>query len=129
MENLKTKGSVALPIIVAIVAIAVVCLVFWYGVPKESEMTPKDFILNFIGNGQTEDNIENLDTGDNMDALMNETEGDGNNTEVVPKDGDGEDGGSDTEGVFCTADARACPDGSFVGRVPPDCSFAPCPGQ
>ncbi|MCF7846400.1 MAG: peptidylprolyl isomerase [Candidatus Peribacteraceae bacterium] len=28
--------------------------------------------------------------------------------------------------VFCTADARICPDGSAVGRVPPDCEFAPC---
>lgn len=27
----------------------------------------------------------------------------------------------------CTADAMLCPDGSYVGRVPPDCNFAPCP--
>jgi hypothetical protein len=31
--------------------------------------------------------------------------------------------------VFCTADVQACPDGSFVGRVPPSCKFAPCPGD
>lgn len=31
-----------------------------------------------------------------------------------------------TTGV-CTMDARQCPDGSFVGRVPPSCNFAPCP--
>lgn len=30
--------------------------------------------------------------------------------------------------VFCTQDALACPDGSFVGRVPPSCDFASCPG-
>jgi hypothetical protein len=29
--------------------------------------------------------------------------------------------------VACTADARLCPDGTAVGRVPPDCDFAPCP--
>ena len=28
----------------------------------------------------------------------------------------------------CTADAMECPDGSYVGRVPPYCLFAPCPG-
>lgn len=30
--------------------------------------------------------------------------------------------------VACTMDAKQCPDGSYVGRVAPDCSFAPCPG-
>ncbi len=29
--------------------------------------------------------------------------------------------------VACTADAKMCPDGSFVGRVGPDCDWAPCP--
>ena len=33
------------------------------------------------------------------------------------------------EAVFCTMDAMECPDGSFVGRVPPTCEFAPCPGN
>jgi len=32
------------------------------------------------------------------------------------------------QGVFCTMDAKLCPDGSAVGRVPPKCEFAPCPG-
>jgi hypothetical protein len=30
--------------------------------------------------------------------------------------------------VFCTQDAKQCPNGSYVGRVPPNCAFAPCPG-
>src|SRR3989344_3263376 len=29
--------------------------------------------------------------------------------------------------VACQADAQACPDGSYVSRVPPSCEFAPCP--
>jgi len=29
--------------------------------------------------------------------------------------------------VACPADAKICPDGSAVGRVGPDCEFAPCP--
>jgi len=32
------------------------------------------------------------------------------------------------ETVFCTQDVSQCVDGSFVGRVPPSCEFAPCPG-
>lgn len=32
-----------------------------------------------------------------------------------------------SEAVACTMDARVCPDGSYVGRVPPSCNFAPCP--
>jgi hypothetical protein len=32
--------------------------------------------------------------------------------------------------VFCTADAKLCPDGSYVGRVPTNnCEFAPCPSS
>ncbi|MFA5360366.1 MAG: Gmad2 immunoglobulin-like domain-containing protein [Candidatus Paceibacterota bacterium] len=31
--------------------------------------------------------------------------------------------------VVCTMDAKECPDGSFVGRVPPDCEFSLCPGE
>jgi hypothetical protein len=31
------------------------------------------------------------------------------------------------EQVFCTADAKLCPDGSYVGRSGPKCEFAPCP--
>lgn len=34
---------------------------------------------------------------------------------------------NDSEMVFCTMDARECPDGSYVGRVGPDCQFAACP--
>ena len=36
-------------------------------------------------------------------------------------------GTQSNERVFCTADAKLCPDGSYVGRVPPHCDFAPCP--
>jgi hypothetical protein len=31
--------------------------------------------------------------------------------------------------VACTMDAMICPDGSYVGRVPPTCEFAPCAGN
>lgn len=30
-------------------------------------------------------------------------------------------------GVSCTQEAKFCPDGSYVGRIPPKCDFAPCP--
>jgi len=33
------------------------------------------------------------------------------------------------EQIFCPQDVRQCPDGSYVGRVPPTCEFAPCPGN
>ncbi|MDD4625444.1 MAG: hypothetical protein PHC82_03925 [Candidatus Pacebacteria bacterium] len=29
--------------------------------------------------------------------------------------------------ISCTAEARLCPDGSYVGRVLPNCDFAECP--
>jgi putative hemolysin len=31
--------------------------------------------------------------------------------------------------VYCTEDAKQCPDGSAVGRIPPNCEFAKCPGE
>jgi len=33
------------------------------------------------------------------------------------------------EPVFCTMDAMMCPDGSYVGRIAPNCDFAPCSGN
>ena len=33
------------------------------------------------------------------------------------------------QNVACTEDARLCPDGSSVARVPPECEFAPCPSK
>lgn len=33
------------------------------------------------------------------------------------------------EVVACTMDAKLCPDGSYVGRIPPICEFAPCPDE
>lgn len=32
-----------------------------------------------------------------------------------------------TQPVACTADARICPDGSYVGRAGPKCEFSACP--
>lgn len=31
------------------------------------------------------------------------------------------------QGVSCTLEAKICPDGTAVGRIPPDCEFALCP--
>ena len=36
-------------------------------------------------------------------------------------------GNTSNDTVACTMDAKMCPDGSYVGRVAPDCEFAPCP--
>lgn len=32
-----------------------------------------------------------------------------------------------SDGIFCTQDAKLCPDGSYVSRTAPKCEFAPCP--
>ncbi len=49
-------------------------------------------------------------------------ESDGEETSSVSYSGSGSD-------VVCQTDAMLCPDGSAVGRVGPDCEFAPCPGD
>ena len=33
------------------------------------------------------------------------------------------------EYIFCSEDAKLCPDGSVVGRIPPSCEFTPCPEE
>lgn len=37
------------------------------------------------------------------------------------------EGDADAGPVACTMDAKICPDGTAVGRVGPNCEFAPCP--
>lgn len=37
--------------------------------------------------------------------------------------------GDEDSQVVCTMDAKICPDGSSVGRVGPNCAFAPCPSE
>lgn len=34
-----------------------------------------------------------------------------------------------THEVFCTMEAKLCPDGSYVGRTPPNCEFSRCPSE
>lgn len=36
---------------------------------------------------------------------------------------------SSEDELACTQDAKVCSDGSTVGRIPPNCEFAPCPGE
>ena len=38
-----------------------------------------------------------------------------------------QDGNPEPEQVFCTMEAKMCPDGSYVGRSGPKCEFAECP--
>lgn len=46
---------------------------------------------------------------------------------VYQKDDCGCDQPPACEQVYCTQDAKLCPDGSYVGRSPPDCAFDACP--
>lgn len=46
---------------------------------------------------------------------------------LLSKNSDIDQGIIDNEEVACTLDAKICPDGSSVGRIPPSCEFAPCP--
>lgn len=34
--------------------------------------------------------------------------------------------GAEDQMVMCPADVMQCPDGTYVGRTAPSCSFAPC---
>lgn len=49
--------------------------------------------------------------------------------ETVPPDSIVPEKPTDDSDVVCTMDVKQCPDGTYVGRVPPDCEFAPCSGE
>ena len=36
---------------------------------------------------------------------------------------------NDEEIIYCPQDVFECPDGSFVGRISPECNFAKCPNK
>lgn len=38
-----------------------------------------------------------------------------------------QDSNKESEKVFCTMEAKICPDGTSVGRSGPKCEFAECP--
>lgn len=47
--------------------------------------------------------------------------------ETVPPDSMAPEKPTGDSDVVCAMDVRQCPDGTYVGRIPPDCEFAPCP--
>ncbi len=49
-------------------------------------------------------------------------------TATKPSDGEKKGGVVSEQPMFCTMDAKQCPDGSYVGRSGPKCEFAVCPG-
>jgi|GEM_PF-3169363 len=68
-------------------------------------------------------------------AVSNETvtvdptipvEGWDNRHPLPPVPATGTSGGAAGGQVMCTMEAKICPDGTSVGRVPPKCEFAPC---
>lgn len=70
--------------------------------------------------------IESVDTeelfeADGRRAVENETTPPVQEEEVQDEDTEGQE-------VWCSMEARQCPDGSFVGRTGPNCEFAQCPG-
>lgn len=72
-------------------------------------------------NGGTDENIQSTST---EIISENEIEDPGNNQQIE------EENSRDVledEPVFCAMDAMMCPDGSYVGRIAPNCEFAPCP--
>ena len=77
--------------------------------------------LYFLISSSLKNNEENLvNENENLNEGTDLVEGDlveGDLVEVRPED----------EIVFCTMDAMECPDGSFVGRIAPNCEFAGCP--
>lgn len=46
---------------------------------------------------------------------------------VVPHLQNPKESADSTSPIACTMDAKMCPDGTYVGRIPPNCDFEVCP--
>lgn len=46
---------------------------------------------------------------------------------VVPHLQNPNQAAEETSPIACTMDAKMCPDGTYVGRIPPNCDFEVCP--
>lgn len=92
------------------------------GLPQELGNLQKLEELNLAGNNVSEFDL-NIIRERLPDTTVIVTE-----SEQVDSIGSGPAGvGNEEVPVACTMDAKVCPDGSAVGRVGPDCEFAPCP--
>jgi len=113
MKRLHSKGII-LPIIIAIVALVVVGGLFVYGTSSDnSGQGVFGTVLNFF---QDRENFRDIIVDDENDRLPDLED-------TIPESKDE----NEEDLIACTADAKICPDGSGVGRVPPTCEFAPCP--
>lgn len=68
-------------------------------------------------------------THPNDDSVPHDYDGRGNPYDMPPPSSPPPDTSTSTQPVACTMDAKQCPDGSFVGRVAPNCEFAACPSE
>ena len=68
-------------------------------------------------------NQANGNSNGSNESSNNDSENNGQIAEETP------DQANAGEQVFCTMDAKMCPDGSYVGRTGPNCEFAACPGE
>ena len=119
MKKICSKGII-LPVVVAVVSLVVVVVIFSYGISNDnSQQRLADTVLEFFQNKEAIDNGQNIIDNENENSRS-----DAPIKEVPIPESDNEE-----ELIFCTADAKICPDGSGVGRVPPSCEFAPCPGE
>ncbi len=65
--------------------------------------------------------------GDGYEDPVGETPYDPSNPDPIAPPHSADEPGDQM--VACTMEAKACPDGSYVGRQGPNCEFAPCPGN
>lgn len=101
--------------------------------PEEAKMLPeadniivepKDESPDTVASepGDTEE-LEGTDVGMEFPTI-DENGGEGDTSADAPP---ADTNGNDEDMVVCTADAKLCPNGSYVGRIGPDCEFAACP--
>lgn len=110
---MNTKIITQILLVIVLVVIAGLLLTVSNSIPK-----PADEVLPVDIGGSIGDGINFPDDGNSTG---------GNSTGGSTGGTGGNNSGSDDQ-VFCTMDAMMCPDGSYVGRVPPRCEFASCPG-
>jgi thioredoxin 1 len=107
------KSKILVGLIVVVVIIAVIFVLTQSGQEAQKTNSPQ--------NDSTIIEKDYASPTGNQGIIEDKTE----NGSIIPKDNPTLP--KNDEQAFCIQDAKLCPDGSYVGRVPPTCEFAACP--
>ncbi len=115
-----------------LILVVIIAAVYWLGLKSNDVEAPVQSFQECVdaGNPIMESYPEQCRTPDGRTFVNPDQVVDTPSNEVDTSTEDTSDTQNNATGtVICTLEAKICPDGSVVGRMGPNCEFAPCPEQ